>query len=160
MRLMTLTGPIAALIAVTATLPAQAKPADLKTQKIEGKQMTGYLVRSQQAYYLENSTFAKTIGEMTGRNDRMKSIGYRYQITTFTQAKQPAVMIWGRPTKPGLPTYVGLVRIVELENQDLTSMATLCESTRAAAVNVSPRSIPKLQIDGTPTCPTGFTALR
>jgi Type IV pilin-like G and H, putative len=160
MRLITLTGSIAALIAVTAALPAQAKPADRNTQKVEGRQMAGMLVRSQQAYYLENSAFAKTIGEMMRQDDRMKSLPYRYQMTPFTQAKQPAVMILGRPTKPGLPTYVGVVRIVELGNQEMTSTATLCESTRAAAINLSARSLPKPQADGYPTCPAGFTSLR
>jgi hypothetical protein len=160
MRLMTLAGSIVALIAVTMTLPAQAKPADLKTQKVEGRQMAGMLVRSQQAHYLEESAFAKTIDDLMRQDDRFKSMSYRYQMTTFTQSKQPAVMILGRPTKRGLPTYVGLVRIIDLGNQEMTSMATLCESTRAAAVNVSARSLPKPQADGMPTCPTGFTSLR
>jgi hypothetical protein len=160
MRLITLTGSIVTLIAVTVTLPAQAKPVDLKTQKIEGRQMTGTLVRTQQAYYLEESAFAKTIDEMTRQDDRFKSMSYRYQMTTFTQSKQPAVMILGRPTKRGLPTYVGLVRIVDLGNQEMTSMATLCESNRATALSVSPQSLPKPQADGMPTCPTGFTSLR
>ncbi len=160
MRLMTLTSSIVALIAVTAALPAQAKPADLKTQKTEGMQMTGTLVRSQQAYYLETSTFTPKFDDLMRQDDGYKSMSYRYQMTTFTQSKQPAVMILGRPTQRGLPTYVGLVRIVELGNQEMTSMATLCESTRAAAVTVSARSIPKPQADGMPTCPTGFTSLR
>jgi Type IV pilin-like G and H, putative len=156
MRLTTIAGSIAVLIAVTATLPAQADPADLKTQKIEGRQMTGTLVRTQQAYYLEESAFAKTIEAMARQDNRLKSLSYRYQMTTFTQAKQPAVMILGRPTKRGLPTYVGLVRIVDLGNQETTSMAIVCESTRAAAIYISPGSLPKPQADGMPTCPTGF----
>jgi hypothetical protein len=160
MRLMTLAGSIVALIAVTMTLPAQAKPADLKTQKIDGRQMTGTLVRSQQAYYLETSTFTPKFDDLMRQDDGFKSMSYRYQMTTFTQSKQPAVMILGRPTKRGLPTYVGLVRIVDLGNQEITSMATLCESNRATALSVSPQSIPKPQADGMPTCPTGFTSLR
>jgi type IV pilus assembly protein PilA len=160
MRLITLTGSIAALVAVTVTLPAQAKPADLKTQKVEGRQMAGMLVRSQQAYYLENSTFTPKFDDLMRQDDRFKSMSYRYQMTPFTQAKQPAVMILGRPTKPGLPTYVGVVRIVDLGNQEMTSTATLCESTRAAAINLSARSLPKPQADGYPTCPAGFTSLR
>ncbi len=153
-------GAIAALIALTATLPAQAKPADLKAQMIEGQQMAGTLVRSQQAYYLENSTFTPKFDDLMGRNNGFKGLSYRYQMTPFTQAKQPAVMVLGRPTKRGLPTYVGLVRIVDLGNQEMTSMATLCESSRAGAVNLSARSLPKPQADGMPTCPTGFTSLR
>jgi Type IV pilin-like G and H, putative len=160
MRLITLTGSIVALIAVTAALPAQAKPADLKAQKNEGLYKVGYLIRSQQAYYLEKDAFAKTIAGLGPQDDDFKDINYRYQMTTFTQAKQPAIMILGRPTKPGLPTYLGLVRIVNLGHQDFTSMAMLCESTRATAVTVRTQSLPKPQADGIPTCPTGFTALR
>jgi type IV pilus assembly protein PilA len=173
MRLITrlATGMIVALASATVILPTQAaqpaapKPAakptiDLKAQKTEGKQMTGTLVRHQQAYYLENSAFASTIDQMMRPSDRSKATSYRYQMTPFAQSQQPAVMILSRPTKRGLPTYVGLVRIVELGNKDVTSMAIVCESTRAAAVSISAGSIPKPQADGMPTCPTGFTSLR
>jgi hypothetical protein len=156
MRLMTLAGSIVALIAVTMTLPAQAKPADLKTQKIDGRQMTGTLVRYQQAYYLENSAFAKTIADL-GPLDQFKAAHYRYQMTQFTQVKQRTVMIVGRPTKPGLPTYLGLVRIMDMGNQSMTTIARICESTRATAVSVTQRSVPVPNADGSSICPTGFT---
>jgi hypothetical protein len=149
---------IVALIAVIATLPAQADPVYPNTQKLEGKETTAQLLRHQQAYYLETSAFAKTVDDLRMANNyKIKS--YRYQMTTFTQAKQPAVMILSRPTKSGRPTYVGLVRIVDAGNQEMTSMATMCESTRSAAINVTPRSIPQPQVNGTPTCPSGFRSL-
>jgi Type IV pilin-like G and H, putative len=83
---MTLAGTIVALIAVTAALPAQAKPADLKPHKVEGKQMTGYLMRSQQAYYLENAAFATNLNDLGRQDDLSKITSYRYQMRVAPNA--------------------------------------------------------------------------
>jgi Type IV pilin-like G and H, putative len=162
MRLMTLslTGTIVALIAVTAALPARAKPADLKTQKVEGKQMAGYLMRSQQAYYLENAAFATNLNDLGRQDDLSNLTSYRYQMRVAPNAG--GVMIIGRPTKSGLPTYLGLVRGTKsADPNEAMTVGAVCESIRAQAVSPPSWSmIPKLKSNSFElACPRGFKAL-
>jgi Type IV pilin-like G and H, putative len=174
MRLMTLLAgcTIVALASATLTLPAQAatpaakstapkKPTiGLKAQKAEGRQMTGTLIRTQQAYYLENSAFATNLNDLVGRqNDLSKITSYRYQIRVVPNA---GVMIIGQPTKSGLPTYLGLLQLTDSPNSnEAMTVAAVCESIRAQAV--SPPSwnmIPKLKSNSFElACPRGFKAL-
>jgi type IV pilus assembly protein PilA len=148
-----MTGSITTLMAVMVMLPAAAKPPAPLGQKTQGRLMTGTLLRYQQAYYLENSVFTKTIDDLAPP-ETFKTQGYRHQMTLFTQLSRLTVMIVSQPTKPGLPTYVGLVR-----SSDYGPIDLLCESTRATAISVSQKLIEPADSEGSSTCPTGFVAL-
>jgi Type IV pilin-like G and H, putative len=162
---------IVALASATVILPTQAakpaapKPAakptiDLKAQKTEGKQMTGTLTRSQQAYYLENAAFATNLNDL-GRQDNLSKItSYRYQMRVAPNAG--GVMIIGRPTKSGLPTYLGLVQGTKsADPNEAMTVGAVCESIRAQAVSPPSWSmIPKLKSNSFElACPRGFKAL-
>jgi type IV pilus assembly protein PilA len=144
---------ITALVLIGANLtiaqaPTQAQA--IRAKQSEGKQVAGAIVRSQQAYYLENNKFATSFQELGNTSLNRTSPNYKFSITklgeNFTQVN--AV-----PKLSNLKSYVGFVYIEE-KNKEAISIASLCESNRPSS------TVPKLSITNKKLkCPTGYTDL-
>jgi type IV pilus assembly protein PilA len=150
-----------ALIVLSAAMPATASEL-AKKNKAEAntaKQFTGTVLRAQQAFYLENSTFAKSFKEfgVFKLDDLKKSTpSYSYKMMPLSQADK-YFMVTAIPQRQGLPTYLGLVNVEELQpSKDLTTFAILCYSTQAKAITPSWNMIAKPKPQEAFACPSGF----
>ncbi|MBD2692021.1 type IV pilin-like G/H family protein [Anabaena catenula] len=144
-----------------------------------GKQYTGSLNRSQQAYFLENGRFSKTISKLglgiseQDINNRINynSINYKYSTIATSKAafnygiarhKYPKYRhnIWlnfhitTTSTSITVPTFVGAVFVVPVKENnkiELTTIAVLCESKEFTAI----RPANPILKNGVPVCPEG-----
>jgi type IV pilus assembly protein PilA len=130
-----------------------------KTETTKAKQLMGTVLRAQQALYLENGTFAKSFKEFGAfrLNDLKKSTpSYRYKMMPSSQADK-YFMVTAIPQRQGLPTYLGLVNVEELQpSKDLTTISILCHSTQAKAITPSWNMIAKPKPQEGFACPSGF----
>jgi hypothetical protein len=102
----------------------------------EARQQVGAMTRAQQAYFLENNRFATLIEEL-GRGFRPNTMGYSYSIV---QGNQSAIQ-YGISQKVNLKSYVGAAAIVQISNNEATSIAIVCESIQAGTGNPTPPTI-------------------
>jgi type IV pilus assembly protein PilA len=123
------------VIIIIGILSAIALPSFLnqanKAKQSEAKQYVGALVRSQQAYYLENSNFTSDPDEL-GRVVKAETTNYKYPMTTVNQDKtNETVRVDGESLKAALKPYVGQVKLNPFgKNSEATTLATLCESKK------------------------------
>jgi type IV pilus assembly protein PilA len=147
-----------ALIGLSAAMPATASELAKKNKAAatEALQVTGMMVRGQQAYYLEESIFAKNFKEIGGSKDETPH--YRYRI--FPSSKSDTyVMVGAVPKRQGLPTYLGLVN-VEKVGQEWTTYGMVCRSTQAKAITPNWSMIAKPKPQSGFVCPAGFKGVR
>ena len=154
------------VIIIIGILAAIALPSFLnqanKAKQSEAKTYVGSMNRTQQAYYLENDTFAG--------NDQFKNLGlgvatqtqnYKYVISpaatgsgisNVTNQAQQAL------ANSSLKAYIGGVAIGTVAGTgEATTLAVLCEGEKAA-VNEGPTGIEVITPAGggaAPTCPSG-----
>ncbi len=118
------------------------------------KVMVGSMMRSQQAYFLENSKFAAKLKEL-GLGIEADTKEYAYRI--FSQSNRTQLtMVAAVPKVGGLKTFIGLVNVGQSQG-DATTFATLCESEVAKPL------LPKLPMavtDKAMSCPSGFQAVK
>jgi type IV pilus assembly protein PilA len=148
--LLKVTASLAIIGATLAIAQAPTQAQATRAKQSEGKQVAGAIVRSQQAYYLENSKFATSFQELGNPSLNRSFPNYKFSITklgeNFTQVN--AV-----PKLSSLKSYVGFVYIEE-KNKEAISIASLCESNRPSSI------VPKLSITNKKLkCPTGYTDL-
>jgi Type IV pilin-like G and H, putative len=148
---------IAALVSVNAAIPASAAELAQKNKAIvaEAKQMTGTIVRSQQAYYLENEIFSNNLKELGPLKEETST--YRYRIFPSSQPKQ-YVMVAAIPKRQGLPTYIGLVNIGTI-NQESTTYGIVCGSSAAKPITPAWSNIAKPKPNAGFVCPAGFKSI-
>jgi len=124
----------------------------------EAKQYVGAMNRGQQAYFLENHTFAQNLEEL-GIGIKSKTENYQYLIETTPKT----TFIYGVSLKATVRSYVGAVVVIPTakngskspENEDVT-IATICEAN--AAGQTKPAA-PVYQ-NGNLECGVGTTKLR
>ncbi len=107
-----------------------------KAKQAEAKQNVGAMLRAQQAYQLEKSTFSKSIEEL-GVNIVPETENYRYQIVP--QSGNKSVMITAQAKKPALKSYTGAVFTMK-KGQDVVTVTGICETTTPST---SPPALPK-----------------
>lgn len=105
-----------------------------KARQSEAKTYVGSLNRVQQAYFLEKNKWAKTIDE-TAIGIKAETENYRYNIQNIDSIKTvniknyPGITVQtGTSKKEGLKSYLGAVYLSGTSNNDLTTIAILCES--------------------------------
>lgn len=137
------------------TLPPNVEVQTMQMQlslarQAEGKQYTGSMNRAQQAYYLENNKFAKTISEL-GIGIEPETENYRYQIISQKDSTR-SVMMTATAKRPELRSYTGAVFVVK-NNQELL-IAGLCETDKSST---TPPAMPKVSSNDPATieCPAG-----
>ena len=148
------------VIIIIGILAAIALPSFLnqanKAKQSEAKQYVGSLMRAQQAYYLEKSTFASDTNVL-GRPVVSDTDNYTYPMTIAApNTVTETVNIKGKnkATKPSLKSYIGGVALITVTaTSEATTGALLCE---AIAPNTDPAAITQGNIAAAPqACPTG-----
>jgi type IV pilus assembly protein PilA len=141
------------VIIIIGILAAIALPSFLnqanKAKQSEAKQYVGTIVRSQQAYYLEESKFATSIAEMS---KPVSADTTNYSYSTTVNAATSVANVYGTPkaTKNALKAYSGSVAIaVQAASSEATSFGGVCESI---ALGPTELTAPTFGTDGSLIC--------
>ena len=124
------------VIIIIGILAAIALPAFLnqanKAKQSEGKQYVGTLMRTQQAYYLENAKFASD-NDALGRPVASQTENYKYTMTVSNSgATNEIVNINGESLKAALKPYVGATALSKVTaTSEATTTSKLCENQEA-----------------------------
>jgi type II secretory pathway pseudopilin PulG len=129
------------LSSTSATVNAQTSNQVNKAREAEAKNIIGSMTRAQQAYYLENNKFSRTIQEL-GVGIRPETENYRYRIVPQGNQTQK-VMTTAQAKRAGLRSYTSAVFVVKMRDE-LVTVATLCETDKPSStpptMPVAPRS--------------------
>jgi type IV pilus assembly protein PilA len=134
-------------------MPAQASNNGNRARESEGKQYVGATVRSQQAFYLENSKFAASFEEL-GRQFPAQTSSYSYSIKKLNKS---LVQVNAVSKIAGVRNYTGFVFLLQgSSNSEMTTIAGVCQSNQSNSGKTPPKfSVIKNNVQ----CPTGYTAL-
>ena len=146
------------VIIIIGILSAIALPSFLnqanKAKQSEAKQYVGAVVRSQQAYYLENSVFASSLDNLS-KVVKADTTNYKYEIDPPTAGTDASVGITGTPQtgKDALKAYSGKVQLAKVTvTSDATTYGAVCE---AGSPGVTKLAAPTIGTDGAVTCVGG-----
>jgi hypothetical protein len=87
----------------------------------ESAQHVGSLARSQQAFYLEESRFAKSLSELKLDQSYSSSENYNYSI----EVHEEKAFIYGKPKHPSMKSYVSGV-FVQKDQKEITTISIIC----------------------------------
>jgi type IV pilus assembly protein PilA len=132
--------PIGILAAIA--LPSFLNQAN-KAKQSEAKQYVGAIVRSEQAYFLENDKFTSNLADL--RLPPMEGTNYSYTLKLLPGKQQSLVMVQGTSLKPALKSYIGAARTVERSGEKTTE-AIVC-MTATASTLVPPFVLPARSSD-------------
>jgi type IV pilus assembly protein PilA len=123
------------VIIIIGILSAIALPSFLnqanKAKQSEAKQYVGSLVRSQQAYFLENSEFAETIPDLGGVV-KANTANYAYNVDADGTGVSQTALATGTPNanRAALKAYGGKVILQNIvSTSEVSTGAALCEKT-------------------------------
>jgi len=123
-------------------------------RQTEARNNVGSLNRASQAYYLERGEFTSSIAEL-GIGVPDETTNYKYTIDVID--KKQLVKVIATSKKEGLKSYLGVVFLVKINNQDITQ-ATVCESLQPTTA--TPPRPSNVGLDsGTQACPDGYRDL-
>ena len=159
------------VIIIIGILSAIALPSFLnqanKAKQSEAKQYIGSMNRAQQAYYLEQNTFASNadFGKL-GLGIATQTANYKYVINPATVPATGLSAVTNQAqlvkTTAPLKAYVGAVQIgVVTSTNEATTLALLCEGD-TAGVNSGPdgtQTATPTAAGTDPTCPANYTNL-
>ncbi len=159
------------VIIIIGILSAIALPSFLnqanKAKQSEAKTYVGSMNRAQQAYYLENNTFAdqSNFGNL-GLGIATSTQNYVYQIQPASSGSSSnsysAVTNQGRLKNQAAPlkAYIGGVSVAtQSATSEATTIAVLCEA-KNAGVNGGPTGTETADFSTTgPSCPTNYVSL-
>jgi type IV pilus assembly protein PilA len=144
------------VIIIIGILAAIALPSFLnqanKAKQSEAKQYVGTIVRTQQAYYLENSRFASTL-ELLSKPVAPQTVNYDYSVSNATATD---VSVYGTSRQAALRSYAGAVSINPSvgATSEATSYGAVCQSNTPGAGSAA--TAPTFNATtGIPTCAAG-----
>lgn len=143
------------LSSTSATVNAQTSIQVNKAREAEGRQNMGAMTRAQQAYYLENNKFSRTIQEL-GVGIRPETDNYRYRIVPQGNQTQ-RVMMTAQAKRSGLRSYTSAVFVVKVRNESLT-VGAICQTDKPSS---TPPTLPGAPRSGSTQiqCPAGSQRL-
>jgi type IV pilus assembly protein PilA len=153
------------VIIIIGILAAIALPSFLnqanKARQSEAKTYTGSMNRSQQAYYLEKSTFATQI-DILGLGIKTTTENYGYTIAAGTSGSGSTIQSLGSPSKAALKGYAGTTWLgVVATGGEATTLAILCESTVAPGAGTGITSGSAVAANASvAACATGLEAIK
>lgn len=152
------------VIIIIGILSAIALPSFLnqanKAKQSEAKTYVGSMNRAQQAYYLENTTFTASIGQL-GLGIATQTVNYKYGAAILSGGSvvtNGAIVV--NESAP-LKSYVGGVEVtIQAATSEATTVAILCEA-KNAMVNrgTNATSVEFAYTPGAPSCPANFITL-
>lgn len=145
------------VIIIIGILSAIALPSFLnqanKAKQSEAKTVVGSMNRAQQAYYMENGDFAGSGGfGNLGLGVATQTENYKYDLS----AGSGGVTNQAQPIRDAIKAYVGGVALGTIAaTSEATTLATLCEATKAKGITGAPSGSETLNYSTTapPTCP-------
>jgi type IV pilus assembly protein PilA len=135
------------VIIIIGILSAIALPSFLnqanKAKQSEAKQYVGALVRSQQAYYLENSNFTSDPDEL-GKVVKAETSNYKYPMAVDAKdLTNENVTVNGESLKAALKPYVGKVQLDPIgKTSEASTLAVLCENKKPLKGKVTGTATP------------------
>jgi type IV pilus assembly protein PilA len=144
------------VIIIIGILAAIALPSFLnqanKAKESEAKTYVGSTVRAQQAYFLENSTFATNFAKVElGINTSTKNYSY-----TMSKANKSETIIWGQSQNTNtLRSFVGGAVVGQATSGEATTLGVLCRGAKPSqsavdtAVDFSGAATGTVKCDGT-----------
>ncbi|MEH2215291.1 type IV pilin-like G/H family protein [Nostoc sp.] len=151
------------VIIIIGILSAIALPSFLnqanKAKQSEAKTYVGSMNRAQQAFYLEQNTFALSgeIGKL-GLGIATQTSNYSYTITGTASAvtNQGGVILASAPLK----NYLGGVGVTtQAATSEATTIALLCESSLTRVGGAPAVIASDFTAAGSPTCPSTYVSL-
>ena len=143
--------PLAAVVIAVLSIPyyAVTSPGQAnKARESEARTYIGSINRGQQAFRMENSSFAEDIDEI-GLGIPSESDHYKYEITISDDDMTAAT---ATAKTGGIRSFVGAVFIVSDDEGYATTKAILCQSNRPSK---SAPSLPSVAEGGEPQCASG-----
>ncbi|MEA5605157.1 type IV pilin-like G/H family protein [Nostoc sp. UHCC 0252] len=152
------------VIIIIGILSAIALPSFLnqanKAKQSEAKTYVGSMNRAQQAYYLEQNTFATNAASFgsLGLGIATQTTNYKYDITgNASQVTNQAETVLA--TAP-LKNYIGGVGVAtQAATSEATTIAVLCENEKARVNQGVVVTSVGFTTNNSPTCPTNFISL-
>ncbi len=124
-----------------------------KAKQSEAKTYTTALVRAQQAYFLEKSTFAPSLDLLAVTISNQGS-NYQYSISGpyNVSASNEHVIIRSQSLKSALKSYSGIVQVLTVQaSGEFLAISALCENN---SIGLSTMAAPLANETG-PTCASG-----
>jgi type IV pilus assembly protein PilA len=151
------------VIIIIGILSAIALPSFLnqanKGKQTEAKTYVGSMNRAQQAYYLENNTFANQSNFGTlGLGIATQTVNYKYDISssgTSTVTNQAQTVLPNAPLK----SYIGGVMVGTTGTSEATTLAVLCEASLSRVNNGADGTQNADFTGSTPGCPSSYVSL-
>ena len=142
----------------SATLPENFQiidPDDANKSQPESLQMITLMNRSQQAYFLANGKFAKTIEDLQ-IGIKSESEDYVYRIIPQGKGNQ-SIVHTATAKKPDLKSYTGIVFTIKVKGKPSLD-AAICETIKPTS---KPPAIPKIptKVSQPVKCPSGSILL-
>jgi type IV pilus assembly protein PilA len=132
-----------------ALTPAQAQTDGTRARQSEGRQYVTAMLRSQAAFYLENTKFSGNFQEL-GNPIKASTSSYRYKIA---QPGSDFVQINAIPQIKGLKAYIGFIISETADHKNMRTLLMLCAS------NGSDSYIPRLSSSSrNMQCASGYTS--
>lgn len=119
------------------------------------RSITGSMNRGQQAYYLENSRFARRINDL-GMGITPDTDRYLYRTFAQGSGTKARAINAAIARSEGLKSYIGFVRL-STQSRETFTLATLCESEKPTRSLPSAQELAQLS-EKTP-CPSGYKPL-
>jgi len=139
------------VIIIIGILSAIALPSFLnqanKARQSEAKTYVGSINRGQQAYFLEKNTFSDTIPKL-GIGVADDTTSYAYDVPAGTAF---ATHVVATAKNEALREYYGVTQLTQVDGEEATTLAVLCEST-TAGIGVLDKTTPATYVteyDGT-----------
>jgi len=152
------------VIIIIGILSAIALPSFLnqanKAKQSEAKTYVGSMNRAQQAYYLENTSFAlaSNFGNL-GLGIATQTVNYQYSISTNSVASDATNQAQPILAKAPLKSYLGGVMVGTVgATSEATTLGILCEASLALVDN-GPNPTDADFSTGSPACPSSFVNL-
>jgi type IV pilus assembly protein PilA len=126
-----------------------------KAKQSEAKQYVGAIVRSEQAYFLENDKFTSNLADLKLPIDA-ENRNYSYTIKLLPGKQQSLVMVQAKSNFPALKSYVGAARVVE-QLGEKTTAGIVCET--AIASTLAPPFVLPVRLSDPLVCPATTVAV-
>jgi type IV pilus assembly protein PilA len=140
------------VIIIIGILAAIALPSFLnqanKAKQSEARTYVGTLVRTQQAYYLENSEFTNSFDELA-KPVAGETTNYSYRMVLDGAS---GVNVFGTSRKVPLRSYAGKAVLQAANGSEATTFGAICEAAAAGTTDATPPTIPAT---GIATCTSG-----
>jgi hypothetical protein len=122
----------------------------------KAKTYTATLNKGQQAFHIEKSKFTSNMEEL-GLGIKAETENYSYKTQAYGSGKNSYAISTAIPKQSGFKSYIGGTFLAMVPNNDvITTLAILCESTEPTTIPLSPPTL----VGQSPQCGSGTTQVQ